>query len=214
MRFCIKGRPCGKTIRQGRCFWMNPYLIAFSVYALLITPVTLHASVRLGTQVRYRLRVQAAGLPFMRRTYGEEREKERTVREEDVTRTLSEPWIWPVLRAVGVRGLLRLARVLRLESVYFHVRVSFDDAAATAMCYATLETLLRALACLGALPRSVEGRVEMDFQARGTEVFTSGIISARLGSLGIAAIRLGAALVKSRARQNRTEEETYAAASH
>ena len=187
---------------------MNPYLIAFSVYALLITPVTLHASVRLGTQVRYRLRVQAAGLPFMRRTYGEEREK------EDVTRTLSEPWIWPVLRAVGVRGLLRLARVLRLESVYFHVRVSFDDAAATAMCYAALETLLRALACLGALPRSVEGRVEMDFQARGTEVFTSGIISARLGSLGIAAIRLGAALVKSRARQNRTEEETYAAASH
>ena len=44
---------------------MNPYLMAFSIYALLITPVTLHASVRVGRQVRYRLRVQAAGLPCL-----------------------------------------------------------------------------------------------------------------------------------------------------
>ena len=47
---------------------MNPYLMAFSIYALLITPVTLHASVRVGRQVRYRPRVQAAGLPFIRKT--------------------------------------------------------------------------------------------------------------------------------------------------
>ena len=94
------------------------------------------------------------------------------------------------------------------------MRFSFDDAAATALCYAAVQTLLRTLACAGVLPRVLDGRVEMDFQAKGTEVFASGIISARLGSLGMAAIQLGAALLGERARRNRSEEETYAAASH
>lgn len=193
---------------------MNPYLLAFSIYALLITPVTLHCSVRVGKAVRYRLRIQAAGLPFIRKTKEPPPQEERTVHEEDVARTLSEPWIWPAIRAVGLRRLKRLLRALHLESAYLHVRFSFDDAAATALCYAALQTLLRTLACAGVLPRVLDGRVEMDFQAKGTEVFASGIISARLGSLGMAAIQLGAALLGERARRNRTEEETYAAASH
>ena len=193
---------------------MNPYLLAFSIYALLITPVTLHASVRVGRQVRYRLRVQAAGLPFIRKTEEPPPQEERTVHEEDVARTLSEPWLWPALRAIGLKRLKRLLRVVHLESAYLHVRFSFDDAAATALSYAALQTLLRTLACAGALPRTLGGRVEMDFRAEGTEVFASGIIGARLGSLGMAAIQLGAALLAERARRNRTEEETYAAASH
>ena len=193
---------------------MNPYLLAFSIYALLITPVTLHCSVRVGKAVRYRLRIQAAGLPFIRKTKEPPPQEERTVHEEDVARTLSEPWIWPAKRAVGLRRLKRLLRAIHLESAYLHVRFSFDDAAATALCYAAVQTLLRTLACAGVLPRVLDGRVEMDFQAKGTEVFASGIISARLGSLGMAAIQLGAALLGERARRNRTEEETYAAASH
>lgn len=76
---------------------------------------------------------------------------------------------------------------VHLESAYLHVRFSFDDAAVTALCYAALQTLLRTLACAGALPRTLDGRVEMDFRAEGTEVFASGIIGARLGSLGMAA---------------------------
>ena len=193
---------------------MNPYLLAFSIYALLITPVTLHCSVRVGKAVRYRLRIQAAGLPFIRKTKEPPPQEERTVHEEDVARTLSEPWIWPAIRSVGLRRLKRLLRAIHLESAYLHVRFSFDDAAATALCYAAVQTLLRTLACAGVLPRVLDGRVEMDFQAKGTEVFASGIISARLGSLGMAAIQLGAALLGERARRNRTEEETYAAASH
>ena len=193
---------------------MNPYLLAFSIYALLITPVTLHCSVRVGKAVRYRLRIQAAGLPFIRKTKEPPPQEERTVHEEDVARTLSEPWIWPAIRAVGLRRFKRLLRAIHLESAYLHVRFSFDDAAATALCYAAVQTLLRTLACAGVLPRVLDGRVEMDFQAKGTEVFASGIISARLGSLGMAAIQLGAALLGERARRNRTEEETYAAASH
>ena len=188
---------------------MNPYLLAFSIYALLITPITLHVSVRVGRQVRYRLRVQAAGLPFLRKIKEPQPQEEHTVHEEDVARTLSEPWIWPALRAIGLKRLRRALHAVHLESAYLHVRFSFDDAAATA-----LQPLLRTLACAGALPRTLDGRVEMDFRAEGTEVFASGIIGARLGSLGMAAIQLGAALLGARARRNRTEEETYAAASH
>ena len=147
---------------------MNPYLLAFSIYALLITPVTLHCSVRVGKAVRYRLRIQAAGLPFIRKTKEPPPQEERTVHEEDVARTLSEPWIWPAIRAVGLRRLKRLLRAIHLESAYLHVRFSFDDAAATALCYAAVQTLLRTLACAGVLPRVLDGRVEMDFQAKGT----------------------------------------------
>ena len=193
---------------------MNPYLMAFSIYALLITPVTLHASVRVGRQVRYRLRVQAAGLPFIRKTKEPSPQEERTVHEEDVARTLSEPWLWPALRAIGLKRLKRLLRAVHLESAYLHVRFSFDDASSTSFSYSALQTLMRTLDCAGALPRTLGGRVEMDFRAEGTEVFASGIIGARLGSLGMAAIQLGAALLAERARRNRTEEETYAAASH
>lgn len=131
---------------------MNPYLLAFSIYALLITPITLHVSVRVGRQVRYRLRVQAAGLPFLRKIKEPQPQEEHTVHEEDVARTLSEPWIWPALRAIGLKRLRRALHAVHLESAYLHVRFSFDDAAATALCYAALQTLLRTLACAGPCP--------------------------------------------------------------
>ena len=98
---------------------MNPYLLAFSIYALLITPVTLHCSVRVGKAVRYRLRIQAAGLPFIRKTKEPPPQEERTVHEEDVARTLSEPWIWPAIRAVGLRRLKRLLRAIHLKAPTF-----------------------------------------------------------------------------------------------
>ena len=94
------------------------------------------------------------------------------------------------------------------------MRFSFVEAVASVLGFAVLHSWLWTLACAGALPRTLGGRVEMDFRAEGTEVFASGIIGARLGSLGMAAIELGAALLAERARRIRTEEETYAAASH
>lgn len=193
---------------------MNPYLLFFSLYAVLITPITLHASVRAGKELRYRLRVQAAGLPFVRMAQREE-DGERPVREEDVARTLADPWLYRILSAVGIRRLAALLmRAVHLERVYVHVRFSFADAAATALCYAAVQTALRALALAGAAPKALYGRVEMDFGGRGTELFARGIITARLGSLGMAAILVGAAMVSGRAGRGRTEEEAYAAASH
>ena len=125
---------------------MNPYLLAFSIYALLITPITLHVSVRVGRQVRYRLRAQAAGLPFLRKIKEPQPQEEHTVHEEDVARTLSEPWIWPALRAIGLKRLRRALHAVHLESAYLHVRFSFDDAAVTALCYAALAELIASAA--------------------------------------------------------------------
>lgn len=66
---------------------MNPYFWLFSLYAFLITPIRVHVSVRIGKGVWYRVRLQAAGLPFVRKT--DAPEAEEPVQQEDVARTLS-----------------------------------------------------------------------------------------------------------------------------
>ena len=86
---------------------MNPYLLAFSIYALLITPITLHVSVRVGRQVRYRLRLQAAGLPFLRKIKEPQPQEEHTVHEGGCGAHPVGPWIWPALRAIGLKRLRR-----------------------------------------------------------------------------------------------------------
>lgn len=185
---------------------MNPYFWLFSLYAFLITPIRVHVSVRIGKGVWYRVRLQAAGLPFVRKT--DAPEAEEPVQQEDVARTLSG---WqPFVQLVREGEVQKALRVIHMETLYVHARFSFNDAALTALCYAGLHTLLRTLFHCGLSPRALSGRVEADFDGRGTQLFVRSIISARLGSLVPAAIRLWTAYAK----HARLKEETYAAASH
>ncbi len=193
---------------------MNLYLVAFSVYALLITPVTLHVSVRVRHKVSYRVRVQAAGLPFIFKTGKDEPHKEQPLHGEDVARAIARPGWRPLLSALHMRRVATLLRAMKLRSVYVHVRFSFADAALTALSYAACRTVLETLVRCRALPGGLTGRVEMDFQAQGTEIFARGIIGARLGSIGFAAILLGASLLGAHGQKDEAKEETYAAASH
>lgn len=194
---------------------MNPYFVLFSIYAVLITPITLHLSVRVGHGVSYRVRVQAAGLPFIRRVNQVDKPKDEVpVREEDVKRTIGT-FNWQLLRAVLGHGRLRrIRKFVRLEQLYVHARLSFQNAAATALVFAAVRTTLQTLARCGVRPRAVRGRVEADFQMKGSELFVRGIISVRLGSLGLAAILLAPALIGARGGNTQTEEDSHAAASH
>lgn len=192
---------------------MNPYFVAFSAYALLISPVRLHLSLRLGKRMSYRLRVQLIGLPFIRKTE-EKPHEEQPVEEEKVAQTLAaSDWRLPLF-AVREGWLKWTLKRIHIQTLYLHARLSFDDAALNALCYAFLRTLLDTLARCGFQKGKFFSRLEVDFHALGTEVFVRGIIGARLGSLGIAALWLGALALNSRAQQARTEEESYAAASH
>ena len=190
---------------------MNPYFLFFSLCALLGTPISLHASVRVGRRVRYQIRLQAAGLPFMRRKGEGDRSKERPVKQEDVARTVATADPQTLLCALKTVRSKRLYRLVHLESVYVHARLSFDNAALTALLFSFTRTVLETLARCSAYPNRLKGRMEADFHANGSELFIRGIFMARLGSLMYAAAVVAAGMLKARAAQARMEEETYAA---
>ena len=193
---------------------MNLYFWLFSLCAVLSVPIRIHVSARLGREVRYRMRMQAAGLPVVKKKTEEERTDEETVDSAKMAKrlfALDGPLVFSLLREGHLK---RAMHALRVELFYVHARLSFENAALTAMSYAAVRTFLQtALLCLHH-PPTIQGRVEMDFRQQGSEVFVRCILSARLGSLLAAALRLFAAILRIRARLLTKEEENYAAASH
>lgn len=193
---------------------MNLYFLFFSAYALLITPITVRWSLRLGRRSGYKVRVQAAGLPFARKRSEDDAKGERPIREQDVAKSLASADV-PLLRTALQSHLRkRVARCLRLKRLTVYARFSFDDACMTALCYAAARTVLQTAALCRPAPGVLGGRVEADFRAQGSELLIQGISGARLGSLGLTAILFGAAVIRERGRQSRAKEEQYATASH
>ena len=68
---------------------MNPYLLGMSLYTLFILPVTLRFRVRLGGRSGYRLRLQAAGLPFARKRAPEDKRDERPFPRREMAQALA-----------------------------------------------------------------------------------------------------------------------------
>ncbi len=193
---------------------MNPYFWLFAVCALLMTPITANISVRFSHGVRYRFRLQAAGLPFLQKKE-ENHPEEEEVDARDAVRGALSPEL-PVLISLWRGGdIQRALRSLQLEAVYLRAHLSFSDAAATAVAYAFVRTVAQTLALCARDSARVQGRVEANFREDGSELFVRCIVSARLGSLGAAAIRLGMAVKRARAKLSTAEEENHAeAASH
>ena len=105
-----------------------------------------------------------------------------------------------------------MLKAFRLLDAQVYIRLSFADAAYTALGYAALRTVLQTvLACLPD-PRAVRGRVDVSFDAKGSEAAVQCIFGTRLGTLAIAMVRMGAAMIRLRSAE-RTEER-YAEASH
>ncbi len=176
---------------------MNPYFWAFALYALWITPVTVRAGIRLERQIQWRIQVRLAGVVIINRDQstsdGSHRKRlnQKTFRDQNLKRVLG---------------------TFRLERLHVYARLSFADAAFTALSYGLIRTVLDALARCGALPALVHGRIEADFHAQTTVVAIQGITSAHLGTLAIACARF--AWAHYRAKKRNVREEQYAAASH
>lgn len=191
---------------------MNLYFWLFVLYALLITPVGAHVSVRIDKGVHYRVRLQAAGLPVLRRRDQEDEKQAERIRSADVMRGMKN-WDLALAAELLREGhISRALRALNWRGIEVDARISFDDAAATAMVYAALCTCLQTVSRCHPLP--VRGRVTADFHGEGTKIAARCIVDARLGSLSAAAIRLWLAANSSQAKRLMTEEEKYAAASH
>lgn len=184
---------------------MNLYFWFFALYAVLITPIRLQADFLLGRGVRYRLRVQLAGVTLVRDRM--HNSHALTLHSDGANLPL---WLG-ILRQGAIRPVLR---ALRMQAFDVSIRFSFADAACTAAVYALTRTAAETLSLCGAVKPSVRIRMTADFHAQGTEVLVRSIFVSRLGILGIAAAQLGLAVLHARKRLLLPEEETYAAAPH
>lgn len=177
---------------------MNGYFWLFALIALLMTPVTASVSLDWQGRLQVRLRLWMGGvpMPIPQKAHQAAPKQGKSGRMD----WLSAFWH-------GRKSILRAAH-LQVESVNVQVRLCLADAAATALGFAFLRTLLQSLS-LGALPQ-LRGRVEPVFQDGQTSLHGDCMIFTRLGNLALAAIVWCAEY----AGQARYKEDGYAAASH
>lgn len=188
---------------------MNLYFWFFVLYAVLITPVGAQVHVRIDHGVHYRIRLRAAGLPVLRKKEKAKEEPQVQLKSSNVLKGMKD-WDYALFVSLLRQGhLQRLLRLFEWHDVQIDARISFEDAAFTAMTYALIRICLQTVARCRPLP--VQGRVEMDFRGEGTMISFRCIADARLGSLSAAALRLWLAAVISRAKRLVAEEEKYAA---
>ena len=194
---------------------MNMYFWLFGIAGILSGPMTLHVTLRLGKGIRYHIRLRAAGLPLAQKDEqgGEAEEKMLSAKTARGLFAMDGRLIWPLIHQ---GHLFRAVKVMRLETMSVRIRLSFADAAATAVSFSAIRTFVHALLLCAGRTFPLHGQVEMNYAAEGSEVLVRSIFSARLGSLLAAALRLALAAARVRAgiSHPKTEEEQYAAASH
>ncbi|MDD6142105.1 MAG: hypothetical protein PUD16_01230 [bacterium] len=162
--------------------------------------------------MHYRLRLQVAGLPIIRKREQDDAAGEITLHSQQMANGLFS--LNGRMMAALFRGgqFKRVLKAFRLLDAQVYIRLSFADAAYTALAYAALRTVLQTvLACLPD-PRAVKGHVDVSFDAKGSEAAVQCIFGTRLGILAVAMMRMAAAVIRLR-RADRTEER-YAEASH
>ncbi len=207
---------------------MNFYMLFLGLYSLLILPLTLRFEIRIGKGLGYRLRVSVTGMPAVgqdvRLGQGKAKGEPPKETEEDgagEAMNIAEA-LWrldPALRKAVFSKPMReaLARAVRFERVWARVRIAFEDAAATALCYAGLNIVMDTLRYLGAAPEKLEVRSEVDFQRAGSTLTAGGILFVRLGSLALVASLLAVTYrraARARDKETSVEENGYAATSH
>lgn len=192
---------------------MNVYFWLFGIAGILSVPMTLQATLRMDGKIHYHIRLRAGGLPLAEKDEQGEGAEEKVFSRQTARGlfTLDGRVVWPMIHQ---GHLVRAVKVMRLEKLYVRIRLSFQDAATTAMSFAALRILVQTLLSCVQTTLPLDGRVEMNYAAQGSEVLVRSIFSARLGSLLAAALRLMLAALRVRRGILKTEEEHYAAASH
>lgn len=186
---------------------MNLYFWFFVVCAFGMAPVETEAWILLNQEVHWRIKIRVAGVRVFHRRKKQHREKRKTACTLKGLFAPGGQFLRAFVREDALKGFLR---AFRWKNARLFVRLSFDDAALTAMGYSLFRTLMQILANMRLLPGQLTGRVEADFQAQGSCAEFQGIFCARLGTLLLAGMHLGLAALRVRARLA-LEEEKYAA---
>lgn len=189
---------------------MNPYFWLFVVCGLLLTPVTIHTGVWFERGFHWKIRIVVSGIPVMEK----QRKKMAEPQKEEEANNLRLGWLSSGCRMANALfrdgTLKKFVQCFHCECVQMMARISFQDAAATAISYSFVRTVLDVLHHCGMTPDKLVGRAAVDFQSQKTAVMVRGIFSARLGTIAIAGFRLLISALRYRA-ELALEEKTYAA---
>lgn len=192
---------------------MNYYLLFLCAYALCIFPSALWVELRLGKGTTYSLRLGLPRLgPGRKGSLGEKawrRDIKKLGREEDPPeegKPLQE--LDPVvLKALASRRVWKRARrLVRRGKIWLYARCAFPDAAATAITYATLNTLLELVRHIGLGRLELDAQTELSFEGEGSYLAARGIFILRLGSIALMAAYVSARAMRISAR-SRAEEK-------
>lgn len=177
---------------------MNGYFWLVALIALCITPVTARLTLDWQGRLQVGFRLWIGGLPVPI----PQRQRPAAPKQKS-----GKGMDWAAAFLHRRKAILRAAH-LQIESANVQARLHLGDAAATALGFAFLGTLLQTLS-LCAIPR-LRGRVEPVFQEGQTVLHADCMFFTRLGNIALAGILLCAEY----AGQARCKEDGYAAASH
>ena len=191
---------------------MNLYFWFFLLYALLITPVGVQLSIRIEQGIHYRVKLRVAGLPVLRQRDSEETAQEKRL-SSAVLRNGMKKHHLALLASLFRQGhIQQVIKSLDWQKMEVNARISFADAAQTALAAALLRTSLETFSRCHSMP--LYSHIIADFNGQGMQITIHCIVAARVGSLSAAAIRLWLAAGSIQAKRLSAEEERYAAASH
>lgn len=189
---------------------MNPYFWFLAVWGLMITPVEARIDVWFYGGLHWIIRIAVSGIPVLekrRRKPGKQQKKTKMKR-------MLTGWLFSkrkVAFALVRDGTLKkMAGCMQCKSIGVMARISYQDAAASALVYSLIRTTVQTLHQCGIAAGKLWGHTTVDFESRGTAVLVRGIFSARLGTIAIAGFRLLISALRHHA-ELALEEKTYAA---
>lgn len=192
---------------------MNYYLLFFCLYALCIFPSALWVELRLGKGMTYSLRLAPPWLGPGKKGSPGERAWRRGIKElgqEEDTGEEGKPLLSlspALLKTLASRRMWRRARrLMDRGKVWLYARCAFSDAAATALTYASLNTLLELLQRSGLGPLELDAKTELSFEEEGSYLAIRGIFILRLGSIALMTAYVMARLIKTTARDKAREK--------
>ena len=189
---------------------MNPYFWFLAVWAFLITPVKAHVEIWFYQEFHWKIRIMFAGIPIAEKERRKPGKQHKTQEIQRLLRGFLSPENRMAAALFRDGSLKKFVRCFRCENVQILARIAFQNAAASAITYSFIRTVLETLRSFGIKNKKLTGRTVVDFQAQRPAVMVRGIFSARLGTIAIAGFRLLISALRHHA-ELALEEKTYAA---
>ncbi len=189
--------------------FVNLYFVSFSLFALLITQVTLQFTLHFGKKHRHRFRLLIGGIPVFQYDSSVPHpffQKHADRSFLDAVR--SDVQTFRILTSPLMRKRLSFALKWVRFSLVWHI--AFEDACVTILTYQALLTLCHTLSTIGLMPSPIRTQFSYHFGHEGSQFDLDGIVTARLGSLALCALTFVNLQRQMLKKSNPSKEVSYA----